>query len=83
MLGCLAFHKIFNQYSSNPWVYYLPGKWVPHCTLAVNLNNAMVNKAIDVCKNLMLPIDVEFQSIGLFEFKSNKQLIEYRFEYSD
>lgn len=72
------FHIFFEKYNNQTWDYYLPGKWVPHCTLAMNLNDKMVNKTIDICRNSQLPINVKINWIGILEFKPNKQLIEYK-----
>ncbi|KPU26288.1 hypothetical protein TR13x_10765 [Caloranaerobacter sp. TR13] len=72
------FHNSFKKYRSKAWDYYLPNRWVPHCTLAMNLNDEMVNKTINICRGLELPINVKINKSGILEFKPNKQLIEYK-----
>ncbi len=74
------FQDDFEKYKNEVWDYYLTNKWVPHCTLAMNLNSIEVNKTIEICSKIRLPMKVKLDSIGLLEFKPNKQLIEYKIE---
>ncbi len=39
----------------------------------MNLNDEMVNKTINICRGLELPINVKINKIGILEFKPNKQ----------
>ena len=74
------FHSYFEKYKNQAWDYYLPNNWVPHCTLAMNLDNDMVNRVIEICSKISLPLKAKLDRIGLIEFKPNKQLIEYKLE---
>ncbi|MDA1884733.1 2'-5' RNA ligase family protein [Bacillus cereus group sp. BY105LC] len=33
-----SYHDYFNNFHDNPNSYYVPGKWVPHCTIANRLH---------------------------------------------
>jgi 2'-5' RNA ligase len=71
------FHDYFREFDGAAWDYYRPGKWVPHCTLAMNLSDEMVGKAIEITRRFSLPIRGALDRIGVLEFSPNKQLFEY------
>ncbi len=73
------FHGRLEKYIEKAWGYYLPGNWVPHCTLVMDNNYDAIYKAINICKEVSMPIKAKVESIGLLEFKPNKQLLAYRF----
>ena len=65
------FHREFNEYLSDGWQYYLPGNWVPHCTLAINATADMVKRAVDILHGVTLPIEVTVKKIGVLKFAPN------------
>ncbi len=73
------FNNFFKEYKDHAWQYYLPGKWVPHCTLALDITWDDVKKAMEICKKITLPLQVTLNRIGILEFRPNKQLVEYGF----
>jgi 2'-5' RNA ligase len=50
------------------WLYYQPGRWVPHCTIAMGLDDAAFPRAMEVAKHIELPFDGMLTSIGILEF---------------
>jgi 2'-5' RNA ligase len=70
LLGLHAsFHAIFAKYAASLQAYYLPGNWVPHCTLALNLPGDRVAAAVDTSMRAAgLPIAGRFESVGLIQF---------------
>ena len=50
------FYPRFDQFATEPWDYYLPGRWIPHCTVADGLRPEDVARALDLCSPLKLPI---------------------------
>lgn len=63
------FHEWFREVAGDPWAYYLPGQWVPHCTLAMELPLAGVPRAVDVCRAVRLPLDGRLEEVGVVEFR--------------
>ncbi len=61
-------HKNLADFSKTPWEFYQPGKWVPHCTLALGIQPDQFNKAIKVSTQLQLPMTVNTSEIGVVEF---------------
>lgn len=61
-------HSSLADSSKTPWDLYRPGKWVPHCTLALNIKPDKFNKAFYVCSRFKLPMTVKISKIGVVEF---------------
>jgi 2'-5' RNA ligase len=55
--------------------YYLPGSWVPHCTLACGLSAVAIPATVEVCSRSMLPINAEVKEIGLVEFPGHREVL--------
>ena len=61
-------HGRLHEFSDSPWKLYLPGRWVPHCTLALKLPRDGVQKALDHLMESTFPITGELIDIGVSEF---------------
>lgn len=61
------FH-ILTPFAQKPWVLYQPGRWVPHCTLANDLNDAQLIQAVGLSLSIPLPIKSRVSQIGIVEF---------------
>ena len=68
------FHEEFSKYDNAGMGYYLPGNWVPHCTVAIDLSAAEVTEAVACCREVFQPISGRFREIGLVEFRPVKEL---------
>lgn len=73
------YHEVFSQYDAFAMTYYLPGNWVPHCTVAIDLAAGEVTEAMAYCREAFQPITGRFQEIGLIEFRPVKELCTYEF----
>jgi 2'-5' RNA ligase len=73
------FHQRFSDLAGSPWAYYLPKQWVPHCTLAIDVPQALVPRAVEVCNTVGLPIDGRCEGIGIVEFRPIRHRAEFRF----
>jgi 2'-5' RNA ligase len=62
------FHRGFESLATEQSPYYLPGRWVPHCSIVANLPSRAVPGAIDLCLQRGLPRDGRLTRIGLAEF---------------
>jgi 2'-5' RNA ligase len=66
--GLLAFHADVHAAlagrSIRHWPYYLPGNWVPHCTLAEHLDPAEKAKAFGLLQGYE-PIAARVESVGI------------------
>ena len=73
-------HKTLQNVSKKPWVNYLPGEWIPHCTLAMDLSKASVIEVVKLAQKIPLPITLNTESIGVVEFQPIKNLYSYHFK---
>ncbi|MXY49912.1 MAG: 2'-5' RNA ligase family protein [Gemmatimonadetes bacterium] len=67
------FHEVFSKHDHVGMGYYLPGNWVPHCTVAIDLSEAEVTAAVAYGREVFQPILGRFQEIGLVEFRPVKE----------
>ena len=72
------FHTAFARYGDWASTHYLPGNWVPHCTVATDLTDAMIGQAIQRCREQFRPIHGRFQKIGLVEFRPIRELATFQ-----
>ncbi|MBL4938297.1 2'-5' RNA ligase family protein [Clostridium sp. YIM B02515] len=63
------YHDKFAEFNDDPNSFYLPGKWVPHCTIASRLNDENMLKAFDYCSKELKMIKGKITEIALLEFK--------------
>lgn len=73
-----ALHDLFNDAKDDQWPFYLPGLWIPHCTLALNLTREKLHEAFDAVLSTHKPLGVEVDRIGLVEFHPVKVIKEYK-----
>jgi 2'-5' RNA ligase len=57
-----------SEFSETPWKLYRPGRWVPHCTLALKLPRDSVQKALELLMESTFPITGELIELGVSEF---------------
>ncbi|MEX2208823.1 MAG: 2'-5' RNA ligase family protein [Myxococcota bacterium] len=61
------FDALFATSARDPWEYYRPGRWVPHCTLTTALDPIQVAVALRVCAEVPLPIQATLESVAIVE----------------
>jgi 2'-5' RNA ligase len=72
-------HQILEDKAEGPWEMYLPGKWIPHCTLAQQIEKKDLSTALNTCIQIRLPLELEISQIGVVEFEPIKPLFEIDF----
>jgi 2'-5' RNA ligase len=77
------FHNSFTDLKEDQWPYYLPGSWVPHCTLSINTKREKVHEALDIVIKAYSPLRIEVNRVGLVEYHPVKVLKEYKFKVSN
>jgi hypothetical protein len=74
-------HAHFESSRARPWPLYLPGHWIPHVTLAMEIAPDQIPEAMEIGRHIELPLPMTFQQIGLFEFEMlprARQLTSFR-----
>ena len=64
-----AYHAAFDEWRSDVRPYYLPGAWVPHCTMGIFLPPEQVTAAMALLQDDTLPIVGAGTRIELLAFE--------------
>jgi len=72
-----AFDCIFEAYAEKPWDYYRPGRWVPHCTIALGLTPQKAALALEAIWRAPLPIQAKVVQLSVAQISpvSFQQLV--------
>ena len=71
-------HQMIADLELHPHAYYLPDRWVPHCTIAQNIQPELVPTAFDVARKSFKPIGAKITEIGLVRFRPVVSLGKYQ-----
>ena len=71
------FHKRLKCAHQRSSSYYHPGKWVPHCTLELELPDAQFTLAFSAAQKYFTPIQGQFASRGIVSFRPIEYLAEF------
>lgn len=66
-------HNFFMEFNKDESSFYLPGKWVPHCTIASRLNEDNMVDAFKFCKSYLNKTLSQLSEIALIEIKLNEK----------
>ncbi|MBO9129520.1 2'-5' RNA ligase family protein [Bacillus sp. 165] len=61
-------HKHFSTYNNDPNSLYVPGKWVPHCTIASRLDADKLKEAFQHCSQKIDTLHARIKKVALLEF---------------
>lgn len=65
-------HRYFASFNNDEESLYLPGKWVPHCTLANRLSKEKLQDGYSYCLKINEKLEGEINRIGLIRVDSSK-----------
>jgi len=69
-----GFHRRFERFGQASWDHYRPGAWVPHCTLATDLEPDQFGSALAIAGRVPLPLGCRLVEVGIVEFRPVRQL---------
>ena len=64
-----------DRLGAGAWDHYRPGAWVPHCTLASDLEPQQFGSALAIAGRTSLPFECRLVEVGIVEFRPVKQLV--------
>lgn len=70
-------HQLIGDLKLHPHAYYMPDRWVPHSTIAQNIQPELVATAFDICRKSFKPINAKIIEIGLVRFRPVVALGEF------
>lgn len=62
-------HQILKDNVEGSWEMYQPDNWVPHCTLAKDIQKKDLPAAFWTCMKMELPLDLRITQVGVVEFE--------------
>lgn len=68
------FFSAFSGAGFDCWHHYTPTHWVPHCTIAMDLEPSQLPGLYKICQTASLPISGTFTEIGIVEFRPVRHL---------
>jgi 2'-5' RNA ligase len=74
------FHRQLKCAAIRSSSYYHPGKWIPHCTIELDLPDKQFTKALKIVHQLFQPIKGEFSSLGIVSFRPINYISEHKFK---
>jgi 2'-5' RNA ligase len=74
----MKFNNTFSEYRKDMWNYYLPGAWVPHCTLVIDMPKNNLPLAMECILENYQPFNAQVEEIGIVEFRPVKQLSSFK-----
>jgi 2'-5' RNA ligase len=66
-----AAHDALAGKVQQPWAYYLPGAWVPHCTLAQDLTTEQLTRAVAALQPVT-PIRARVAEVGITDTRTGE-----------
>lgn len=69
--GHARLHREIGDHYAGVWEYYLPGRWVPHATLAMQLDGPTLSRAVGLL-HPYTELRAEIASVGLVDFETGK-----------
>ncbi|WP_066501297.1 2'-5' RNA ligase family protein [Abyssisolibacter fermentans] len=64
------YHEYFEQYNDEPSSFYLPDKWIPHCTIANRLSQKKLLDAFNYCSQNIGIIKAQISELTLIKIKN-------------
>ena len=71
------FHETLKENHLRSSAYYLPGRWVPHCTVEFDLPDAHLDFAMAHYRKNFTPAQGVFTHAGVVEFRPVEYLADY------
>ncbi|WBW97328.1 2'-5' RNA ligase family protein [Oceanirhabdus sp. W0125-5] len=65
------YHDNFKMFRNNKKSLYLPGKWIPHCTIANRLKKNKLAEALLFCTEKLKPFKGYISEVALIKLKYN------------
>ncbi len=72
-------HRRIGRLAPGAWAHYVPGAWVPHCTLATHLTRAELEAALPIARRAPLPIRARLTRLAVIEFPPARELGGFAF----
>lgn len=72
-----SLHQLLASLSAQADEYYRPGRWVPHCTIAQNVEQTQIPAILEGSRKKFRPIHGMLQTIGLIFYRPVRQICSF------
>ena len=69
--------QVLKEHGFEPWDHYVPGKWFPHCTVAMELGPDPVCKALDLCRASDVFGPGQLTGLSIVEFRPVREICAF------
>ena len=69
----LEHHNSFSDFKNYENSYYLPGNWIPHCTVGSRLGRKNIIKIFEYCYNNPINFKSEISKLSLLRFEISNE----------
>lgn len=76
------FYLDFDEYNSYANALYIPGRWTPHCTYAIGLDDDALSKAIEYCLEQFRPKQCTITEIAVVKIEMSEEVSSSKTIYS-
>lgn len=66
-------HNNFRSFNMNENSFYLPGRWVPHCTIASRLDETKMLEVFRFCQSALNKISCQINEVAVIQIKLNER----------
>lgn len=70
-------HRALKELGVQSHAYYLPEKWVPHCTMAQDVEAQDMSRAMEAANKHFKPLTGEIREIGMVHFRPVQPLCTF------
>lgn len=78
-----AFHLHMGSFAAYNIAHYVPGRWVPHCTVAEGLGRDQLAQAVRLCmEHGRLPLTGSVRTVGLIRIETAGPRVRRRAEFA-
>ena len=74
------FHARFATLATSSNAYYLPGNWMPHCTVGFEVPADKIGQAVTLCQQANVFQTVTLTTIRLIEFRPVRPIFTYHLQ---
>ena len=71
-------HQLLGEIGQSSLTNYVPGCWVPHCTLALDVDAKLIAQVIEIGLTMPFPIHCRIEEIGVVECSTVQQICSFQ-----
>lgn len=70
-------HQLLKDSGRSSTTNYVPGYWIPHCTLALDIDPKLAARAVEIGLSMPFPMHCQVEEIGVVEYWPVKHLCSF------